>query len=142
MSATHAATHNEDTDWLGSAFTVAAAGTAAGALGLLSAPAALCFGAAAAIAGIGMLGRAVSGDNTNVALVAAIVATATTFITGLPMEFLSEAIVFPWAHDTAFGAETMAASGSYLVPIYDTIGSWFGIEPFGQAASGVPVADI
>lgn len=143
MSATHAATHNQDGDGLKGIFAVAATGAVAGAFGLLSAPLTLGLGAAAAIAGVGMMARAVSSDdNGNVAMVAAMTAAVTSFITGLPMEFLSEAVVFPWAHDTAFGAKIMEASGSLLVPIYDTIGSWFCITPLGLPSVDIPIADI
>ncbi len=137
-----ATTNKPEDDWLTSAFAVAATGTALVAGGVLSAP--IAVGAFAALAGIGMLNRAVTSDegNTNVALVASIAAVVTSFVVGLPVEFLSEAIVFPWAHDTAFGAKTMEASGSVLVPFYDTIGSWFGIEPFGTPTGGAPIADI
>ncbi len=150
MAGSHAATGGNDSDWLTGTFMMSAAGATAGALGVFSAPmVTLGLGAVAAVAGIGLLGRALSSGNDdggnstgNVALVAAITAAVTSFVVGLPMEFLSEAVVFPWAHDTAFGSEVMQASGEVLVPIYDTIGSWFGIEPFGTPVADVPVADI
>ena len=145
MAGTHTATSNTEALGLADVFALAAMGTAASAMGMISAPVMLGFGAVAAIVGIGLLGRAASSDthgNTNVALVASITAAVTSFVIGLPMEFISEALVFPWAHDTAFGAKTMEASGSLLVPIYDTIGSWFGIEPFGIPDPTMPVADI
>ncbi|MGH1379118.1 MAG: hypothetical protein ACRBB3_09890 [Alphaproteobacteria bacterium] len=77
-----------------------------------------------------------------IALVAAFTAAVTTLVTGLPMEFVSEAIVFPWAHETAFGSAVMQATGEHLVPIFNQIGSFFGIEPFGSALTDVPVADF
>lgn len=150
MAGSHSMNHNQESDWLTGTFMVAAAGTAAGALGVLSAPVTLGLGAVAAIAGLGMLGRSLSpsdddgnkGGTGNIALVAAITAAVTSFVVGLPMEFLSEAVVFPWAHDTAFGSQVMEATGDVLVPIYDTIGSWFGIEPAGTPLLDVPIADI
>lgn len=145
MTGTHTATSNTKGSGLADVFALAAMGTAAGAMGMLSAPVMLGFGAVAAVVGIGLLGRAVSSDehgSGNVALVAGITAAVTSFVIGLPMEFISEALVFPWAHDTAFGAKMMEASGSLLVPIYDAIGSWFGIEPFGTLDPTTPIADI
>lgn len=141
-----AATHDghdlsNDGSWLNSAFALAACGTVAVASGIVSAPVAL--GAAAAVAGVGLLSKAVSSEGTgNVAMVAAMTAAVTSFVVGLPMEFVSEAVVFPWAHDTAFGAQTMEATGSVLVPFYNTIGTWFGIEPLGLPTGDVPVPDI
>ncbi len=142
MAATHAAgSHNHNGSWLSSAFAVAACSSVAVATGVLSAP--VAFGAAAIVGGIGLLNKAASSEGTsNVALVAAITAAVTSFVVGLPMEFVSEAVVFPWAHDTAFGAQTMEATGSFLVPIYNTIGSWFGIEPLGLPSGDVPIPDI
>lgn len=150
MSASHAHTGQDDSDWLAGVFTVAATGTAAGVLGVLSAPVTLGLGAVAAIAGLGMMGRSLAsndGDDNkggvgNIALVAAITAAVTSFVVGLPLEFLSEAVVFPWAHDTAFGSQVMEATGEVLVPIYDTIGSWFGIDPAGTPLADIPIADI
>lgn len=77
-----------------------------------------------------------------IALVAAFTAAVTTLVTGLPMEFLSEAIVFPWAHETAFGSTVMQTTGEYLVPIFNEIGIIFGIEPFGTASTTLPTVDF
>lgn len=77
-----------------------------------------------------------------IALVAAFTAAVTTLVTGLPMEFLSEAIVFPWAHETAFGSTVMQTTGEYLVPIFNEIGIIFGIEPFGTASTALPTVDF
>lgn len=148
MAGIHAGAGQQESDWLTGIFAVAATGAAAGALGVFSAPVTFGLAGVAAIAGLGMMGRALSsnkedGNSTgNIALVAAITAAVTSFIVGLPMEFVSEAVVFPWAHDTAFGSQVMQASGEFLTPIYDSIGTWFGIEPFGTPVTDVPVADI
>lgn len=77
-----------------------------------------------------------------IALVAAFTAAVTTLVTGLPMEFLSEAIVFPWAHETAFGSTVMQTTGEYLVPIFNEIGLLFGIEPFGTASTALPTVEF
>lgn len=81
-------------------------------------------------------------SNGSIALVAAFTAAVTTLVTGLPMEFISEAIVFPWAHETAFGSTVMQATGEHLVPIFNTIGLFFGIEPYGGALTDIPVVNF
>ncbi len=69
-----------------------------------------------------------------IAMVAAFTAAVTSFVTGLPLEFVTGAFTFPWAHETAFGNHVMQATSSFLVPVFNEIGTWFGIEPYGVAA--------
>ncbi len=77
----------------------------------------------------------------DIAMIAAFTAAVTSFVTGLPLEFVTEAVTFPWAHETAFGNEVMQATSSFLVPIFNEIGTWFGIEPYGISESVAAFSD-
>lgn len=103
-----------------------------------AAPLTLAFGVAAAVTGIG----AAAENLPPVVSASVITAAITTFILGIPMEFVTEHIVFPYAHESALGKETVGWASSILVPFYDAVGQLFGVEPFGQAIEGVPQADF
>lgn len=79
---------------------------------------------------------------SDIALTAAFTAAVTSFAVGLPLDFLTEAFTFPFAHESALGQTVMSFSSEYLVPVYDEIGTWFGIEPLGQMVADVPVAEL
>ncbi len=81
-------------------------------------------------------------EKNTVVLVAAFTAAATAFAVGLPMEFLTEHIVFPYAHESALGEVTIGWANSILVPFYDAVGQFFGVEPLGQAIEGIPKAEF
>lgn len=79
---------------------------------------------------------------SDIALTAVFAGAVAGFVTGLPMDFISEMFTFPWAHETAFGAKAMEFSSSILVPFYDAVGQLFGIDPVGQMVANVPVVDL
>lgn len=61
------------------------------------------------------------------------------FLTGLPMEFVTELLTFPFAHESAFGQFLVGETSSVLLPFYDAVGQIFGVEPFGQMVPGLQV---
>ncbi len=79
---------------------------------------------------------------SDIALTAAFTAAVTTFVVGLPMEFATELVTFPFAHESALGSHLVNQTSQVLVPIFDTVGQWFGIEPIGAQLADVPVADF
>ncbi len=129
----------EKASTLSSVFALSAIGGVA-AFAFLGAadPLTLILGGTAILSGIG---AAVEKMPPTIGLSVA-AAALTTFILGLPMEFLTEHIVFPYAHESGIGQETVGWASSILVPFYDSVGQFFGIEPLGQAVEGVPQADF
>lgn len=101
-------------------------------------PMTIGLGAVAAVSGIGAAAQSL---DPSVRLPIA-VAAITSFVLALPMEFLTEHIVFPYAHESAPGEVTIGWANSVLVPFYDAVGEFFGLEPLGQAVEGVPQADF
>ena len=62
------------------------------------------------------------------------------FLIGLPGEFVTELLTFPFAHETALGEYLVGKTSSVLLPFYDWVGlELFDIEPFGQMAPDLPV---
>lgn len=129
----------EQSGMLSSVFALSAIGGLASlALLGIADPLTMSFGAAAVISGTGLAVQKLP----PVVSASVITAAITTFALGLPMEFLTEHIVFPYAHESALGKETIGWSSSMLVPFYDAVGQFFGVEPLGQAIEGVPQADF
>lgn len=79
---------------------------------------------------------------SDIALTAAFTAAVTSFVVGLPMEFVTELFTFPFAHESALGNYLVTKSSAVLVPFFNAVGSWFGIEPLGQMVADLPVADF
>jgi len=61
------------------------------------------------------------------------------FVFGLPLEYVTELLTFPFAHESALGQYLVGETSSILLPFYDAVGEVFGIEPFGQAVPDLPV---
>lgn len=78
----------------------------------------------------------------NIALTAIFASAVTTFALGLPMEFVTELFTFPFAHESALGNYLVNHSSNILVPIFDQVGMWFGIEPFGQQIAGLDTISL
>lgn len=79
---------------------------------------------------------------SDIALTAVFAAAVTSFVVGLPMEFVTELFTFPFAHESALGNYLVTQSSAVLVPFFNAVGSWFGIEPLGQMMANVPVVDF
>lgn len=81
-------------------------------------------------------------STASVALTAIFASAVTTFVLGLPGDFIAELFTFPFYHESAFGNYLVQQSGNFLVPIFDQVGSMFGIDPFGQQIAGIPTVDL
>ncbi len=129
----------EEPNALSSVFALSAIGGLA-SLAFLGAadPVTWGLGAVAALSGIGAAAQSM---DPSVRIPVA-VAALTSFALALPMEFLTEHIVFPYAHESAPGEVTIGWANSVLVPFYDAVGQFFGLEPIGSAVEGVPQADF
>ncbi len=79
---------------------------------------------------------------SDIALTAAFTAAVTSFVVGLPMEFVTELVTFPFAHESGLGNHLVSQTSQVLVPIFDAVGQWFGIEPIGQRIADIPVVDF
>jgi hypothetical protein len=67
------------------------------------------------------------------------IAAATAVITGIPTDFISEIIIFPFYHNSSLGTEIVNASSSILLPYYEAVGDWFGVPSlFDTSVSSVP----
>ena len=78
-------------------------------------------------------------SNGNTGLTTMFIAAATAVITGIPTDFISEIIIFPFYHNSSLGTEIVNASSSILLPFYEAVGEWFGVPSLLNAgAANVP----
>lgn len=78
-----------------------------------------------------------SGSNSG--LTTMFIAAATAVITGIPTDFISEIVIFPFYHNSSLGTEIVNASSAILLPFYEAVGEWFGVDSiFDTAAPDVP----
>ena len=82
-------------------------------------------------------------DDSGFSLTTVFVAAATAVITGIPTDFISEIVIFPFYHNSTLGAEIVNWSSSYLLPFYESLGEMFGFaSQMDMAAAGVPSFDL
>lgn len=75
----------------------------------------------------------------NGSLTTMFIAAATAVITGIPTDFISEIVIFPFYHNSSLGTEIVNASSSVLLPFYEAAGEWFGVPSLLNAgAAHVP----
>jgi hypothetical protein len=77
-------------------------------------------------------------DLGKVTLVAAFTAAATTFVTGFPMDFLREFIMFPLFHSSDWTPMLTEVMNEYILPHINASASFFGVGPPVIPAVGVP----
>ena len=77
-----------------------------------------------------------SSNTSNTTLVAIFASAVTAVVTGIPTDFISEMVIFPFYHESTLGNEIVTWTGSYLIPIYESIGELLGFE---SKLSGDPV---
>lgn len=84
-----------------------------------------------------MADAAKSGSNGS--LTTMFIAAATAIVTGIPTDFISEIVIFPFYHNSSLGTEIVNASSSVLLPFYEAAGEWFGVPSIFEAgAHGIP----
>jgi len=80
-----------------------------------------------------------SKSGSNGGLTTMFIAAATAIVTGIPTDFISEIIIFPFYHNSSLGTEIVNASSSVLLPFYEAVGEWFGVPSLLDAgAANVP----
>lgn len=78
-------------------------------------------------------------SGSNGGLTTMFIAAATAIITGIPTDFISEIVIFPFYHNSSLGTEIVNASSAILLPFYEAVGEWFGVESiFDTGAANVP----
>lgn len=82
-------------------------------------------------------------EGRNRTLTTMFIAAATAVVTGIPTDFISELILFPFYHNSTLGSEMVNWSGSFLLPFYEGLGEFFGVaSQMDVAAAGVPTFDL
>ncbi len=78
-------------------------------------------------------------ENNGISLTTVFVAAATAIITGIPTDFISEIVIFPFFHNSTLGGEIINFSASILLPYYEAFGEWLGFPSvIGSGAANVP----
>ena len=71
----------------------------------------------------------------NSGLTTMFIAAATAVLTGIPTDFISEIVIFPFYHNSSLGTEIVNASSSVLLPFYEAAGEWFGVPSIFEAGA-------
>lgn len=78
-------------------------------------------------------------SGSNGGLTTMFIAAATAIVTGIPTDFISEIVIFPFYHNSSLGTEIVNASSSVLLPFYEAAGEWFGVPSLlDSGAANVP----
>lgn len=78
-------------------------------------------------------------DDGGFSLTTVFVAAATAVITGIPTDFISEIVIFPFYHNSTLGAEIVNFSSSILLPFYESVGEFFGYtSQLDAGLAGIP----
>lgn len=77
--------------------------------------------------------------DSGLSLTTVFVAAATAVITGIPTDFISEIVIFPFYHNSTLGAEIVNFSSSILLPFYESVGEFLGFSSQLDAGiAGIP----